>query len=116
RFHCVPTFGRDTIQKFSRNVSNLTKLTARDYEDLLQCCIPVMEGLLPDHDDVILNLLFELATWHALGKLWMHTKTTLNFLDNSTTRLGQALCCFKQSTCDLFITQELPKEAAAQGC
>ncbi|KAG1868437.1 hypothetical protein F4604DRAFT_2020743 [Suillus subluteus] len=115
RFHCVPTFGRDTIQMFSWNVSNLTKLAVRDYEDLLQCCIPVMEGLLPDHDEVILDLLFELATWHALGKLQMHTETTLNFLDNLTTRLGQALCRFKQSTCDSFITQELPKEAAARG-
>ena len=32
----IPTFGRDTIQKFSDNVSALTKLAARDFEDLLQ--------------------------------------------------------------------------------
>ncbi|KAG2747608.1 hypothetical protein P692DRAFT_20736220, partial [Suillus brevipes Sb2] len=115
RFRCMPTFGRDTIQKFSRNVSNLAKLAARDYQDLLQCCISVMEGLIPNHDEVILDLLFELATWHALGKLQMHTKTTLHFLDNSTIRLGRTLCHFKQFTCDSFMTQELPKEAAAQG-
>ncbi|KAG1822791.1 uncharacterized protein BJ212DRAFT_1211557, partial [Suillus subaureus] len=36
RFWCVPTFRRDIIQKFSQNMSNLTKLTVRDYEDLLQ--------------------------------------------------------------------------------
>jgi hypothetical protein len=36
RFHLVPTFGRDTIRKFSCNVSDLTKLAARDFEDLLQ--------------------------------------------------------------------------------
>ncbi|KAG1816306.1 uncharacterized protein BJ212DRAFT_1271676, partial [Suillus subaureus] len=36
RFCLVPTFGRDTICKFSCNVSDLTKLTARDFEDLLQ--------------------------------------------------------------------------------
>jgi acyl carrier protein phosphodiesterase len=32
----VPTFGRDTIRKFCANVSDLTKLAARDFEDLLQ--------------------------------------------------------------------------------
>lgn len=32
----IPTFGRDTIRKFSDNVSALTKLAARDFEDLLQ--------------------------------------------------------------------------------
>jgi hypothetical protein len=76
----------------------------------------VLEGLLPDnHNEVILDLLFELATWHALGKLRLHTETTLHFLDNSTTRLGQALCRFKDVTCDAFVTQELPKEVAAHG-
>lgn len=74
-----------------------------------------MEGLIPDHDEVILDLLFELATWHALGKLRMHTETTLHFLDNSTIRLGRTLRRFKQFTCDSFMTQELPKEAAARG-
>ncbi|KAJ8592982.1 hypothetical protein M405DRAFT_685055, partial [Rhizopogon salebrosus TDB-379] len=116
RFRNVPTFGRDTIRKFSRNVSNLTKLAARDFEDILQCAIPVFEGLLPpEHDKVILDLLFELATWHALGKLRLHTETTLHFLDNSTTRLGRALRQFKKITCDAFATQELPKEVAARG-
>lgn len=32
----IPTFGRNTIRKFSDNVSGLTKLAARDFEDLLQ--------------------------------------------------------------------------------
>jgi len=36
RFRLVPTFGRDTIRRFSSNVSGLTKLTARDFEDILQ--------------------------------------------------------------------------------
>jgi len=34
----VPTFGRDTIRRFSSNVSELKRLTARDFEDLLQVC------------------------------------------------------------------------------
>ena len=36
RYREVPTFGRDTICKFSDNVSALTKLAACDFEDLLQ--------------------------------------------------------------------------------
>jgi hypothetical protein len=35
-FRQVPTFGRDTIRRFSSNVSEMKKLAARDFEDLLQ--------------------------------------------------------------------------------
>jgi hypothetical protein len=35
-FRLVPTFGADTIRRFSNNVSELKKLAARDFEDLLQ--------------------------------------------------------------------------------
>lgn len=35
----VPTFGCDTIRKFSNNVSGLTKLAVRDFEDLLQVTV-----------------------------------------------------------------------------
>ncbi len=48
RFRNVPTFGRDTIRRFANNVSELKKLGARDYENLLQvlfhkhCFYPTM--------------------------------------------------------------------------
>jgi hypothetical protein len=32
----VPTFGRDTIRKFSNNASGMKNLAGRDFEDLLQ--------------------------------------------------------------------------------
>lgn len=38
RFRQVPTFGRDTIQCFSNNTSDLKGMAARNYEDLLQVC------------------------------------------------------------------------------
>lgn len=46
RFHLVPAFGRGTIRQFQRNVSELKKLAARNYEDILQVrptqtCLPV---------------------------------------------------------------------------
>jgi hypothetical protein len=36
RYRRVPTFGRGTIRRFSHNASSMTKLAARDFEDLLQ--------------------------------------------------------------------------------
>ena len=36
RFRQIPTFGRDSIRRFSNHVSELKKLAARDYENLLQ--------------------------------------------------------------------------------
>jgi hypothetical protein len=38
RFRAIPTFGRDTIRRFANNVSEMKKLAARDFEDLLQVC------------------------------------------------------------------------------
>lgn len=37
-FRQVAPFGRDTIRKFSDNVSEMKKLAARDFEDILQVC------------------------------------------------------------------------------
>jgi hypothetical protein len=64
---------------------------------------------------MLLNLLFELATWHGLAKLRMHTDTTLGFLDTSTTRLGQYLRQFMSETAKKFMTRDLPSEEAARG-
>lgn len=35
-YRSMPTFGRDTIRRFSTNSSEMKKLAARDYNDLLQ--------------------------------------------------------------------------------
>ncbi|KAJ3494201.1 hypothetical protein NLJ89_g10856 [Agrocybe chaxingu] len=116
RYRQVPTFGRDTIRKFSNNASGMKKLAARDYEDLLQCAIPVFEGLLPlQQDRVVRKLLFELATWHGLAKLRLHTETTVRDLENSTTRLGDLLRLFQEEVCSQHKTYDLPTEEAARG-
>jgi hypothetical protein len=115
RYRQVPTFGRDTIRRFSTNASAMKKLAGRDFEDLLQCGIPVFEGLLPaPHDELLADLLFTLASWHACAKLRLHTEMTLIHLDNSTTLLGQLLRKFVDITCAAFVTRELPKEVAAR--
>jgi hypothetical protein len=61
-----------------------------------------------------MDLLFELATWHALAKLRLHTDTTLAYLETSTTRLGKCLRTFSSKTCAAFDTKELPAEETAR--
>lgn len=111
----------------------MKKLAARDFEDLLQvknfhfitlmiliqytqCAIPVFDGLLPQkYDTIVRKLLFEMATWHGLAKLRLHTDTTLTNLETSSTRLCDLLRKFKTEVCSAFITQDLPSEEAARG-
>jgi hypothetical protein len=38
RFHLIPTFGRSTIRKFHTNTSEMKRLAARNFEDILQVC------------------------------------------------------------------------------
>ena len=63
----------------------------------------------------MLDLLFELATWHALAKLRIHTDKMLDLLVASTKTLTSAMRRFLQETCKAFRTKELPKEAEAHG-
>ncbi|KAF8233955.1 hypothetical protein L208DRAFT_1264075, partial [Tricholoma matsutake] len=72
------------------------------------CALPVFEPLLPTpHNKIIMDLLFTLCTWHAFAKLHLHTESTLQFLEESTKALGQALRYFGKKTCSAFRTQEL---------
>ncbi|KAF7970284.1 hypothetical protein HWV62_24482 [Athelia sp. TMB] len=115
RFRQIPSFGRDTIRRFSNNVSELKQLAARDYEDILQCAIPVFEGLLPEpHNSAIMELLFTCAHWHGLAKLRMHIDSTLTLLDEETIKIGEQLRSFVDSTCEAFATKELGREVAAR--
>lgn len=80
-----------------------------------QCAIPVFEGLLPSpHNEVILDLLFDLAVWHALAKLRIHTDDTLYFLDFATRHLGYSVRRFQKTTCAAYQTTELPEESASR--
>ncbi|TFY82301.1 hypothetical protein EWM64_g1718 [Hericium alpestre] len=94
----------------------MRKLAARDFEDLLQCAMPVFENLLgPPYDNIIQDLLFDLATWHALAKLRLHTDLSLEDFRTATTLLGQTVRKFVKKVCPDWDTRELPKEYAARG-
>ncbi|OJA16065.1 hypothetical protein AZE42_08302 [Rhizopogon vesiculosus] len=113
----TPTFGCDTIRKFASNASEMKRMAAWDFEDLLQCAIPVFEALLPEpHNKDVLTLLFTCAQWHALAKLHMHTDETLDLLDNITVKFGKQLHHFQKHTCIAFKTQELRQEAERRQC
>jgi len=78
--------------------------------------MPVFEGLLPPrHNEIVLDLLFELATWHAFARLRVHTDSTLDMFQVSTKSLTAAVRRFIREMCESYMTQELPKETAARG-
>ncbi|EGO28333.1 hypothetical protein SERLADRAFT_445838 [Serpula lacrymans var. lacrymans S7.9] len=115
RFREIPAFGQSTIRRFSNNASEMKKLATRDLEDLLQCAIPGIEGLLPSpHNQNITRLIFRLAQWHALAKLRMHRESTLAMLNDATVTLGKELRNFCNVTCTAFATKELPRETSSR--
>ncbi|KAG2032550.1 hypothetical protein BDR03DRAFT_873674, partial [Suillus americanus] len=94
RYRRVPTFGRGTIRRFNKNASAMKRLAARDFKDLLQCALPVFEGLLPNEhgqNTIVLDLLFDLAAWQGYAKLRLHTDNTLAFFDTVTVVLGDVI-------------------------
>ncbi|KIM68343.1 hypothetical protein SCLCIDRAFT_105827 [Scleroderma citrinum Foug A] len=51
-----------------------------------QCAIAVFKNLLPEpHNGCILNLLFDLAAWHAYGKLQCHAPNTFGTVNMECT-------------------------------
>ncbi|KAG2747227.1 hypothetical protein P692DRAFT_20737745, partial [Suillus brevipes Sb2] len=72
--------------------------------------------LLPgSHNSMVLDLLFDLASWHAFAKLRLHTDDTLALFDHATGTLGQTVRKFQRSTCEYYHTTELPQEYATRG-
>ena len=51
-----------------------------------------------------------MAEWHAFAKLQLHTKSTLQHLEQLTTELGKLMWKFRDTTQSAFATFELPKE------
>ena len=75
----------------------------------------MFDGLPPEpHNTCVLKLLFELAHWHGLAKLRMHTDPTLDILSHVTTSVGNSLRTFEEKTCAAFETRELEREWAAR--
>ncbi|KIM56663.1 hypothetical protein SCLCIDRAFT_132064, partial [Scleroderma citrinum Foug A] len=100
---------------FCSNSSEMKKMVARDFEDLLLCTIPVFDKLLPEpHNTSVTTLLFLLCHWHGLAKLHMHTDDMLELMESVTVSLGNHLRVFTTETCTAFSTKELCCETEAQ--
>ncbi|KAJ3529674.1 hypothetical protein NMY22_g8899 [Coprinellus aureogranulatus] len=120
RFRRVPNFGTSTIRNFANNTSEMKKLAARDFEDILQCCIPVFDGLFEDENGdnrKVLKLLYRAAEFHAFAKLRLHTSGvdagvdgTLQHLQEVTSEFGKLIRKFKDDF-SRYKTVELPSEA-----
>ncbi|KAG9119749.1 hypothetical protein FRC07_005073 [Ceratobasidium sp. 392] len=109
RFRAIPTFS-STIRMFAEDVADMGRIAARDFEDILQCCMPAFKGLLPEIcDGPAQSLLFLFAEWHGLAKLRLHMTESLKIFKSITTRLGTALRNFVKLTEELQI-RETPKE------
>ncbi|KAI9067490.1 hypothetical protein FKP32DRAFT_1673036 [Trametes sanguinea] len=115
RFRQVPVFGRDTIRRFRNNLADMKQMAAHDFEDALQCFIPAYEGLLSEpHNSIVLDLLFDTASLHALHSLRMQVDATVSVTRAFLERFARELRRFKQKTCEAYHTVELPKEVEAR--
>ncbi|KDQ16267.1 hypothetical protein BOTBODRAFT_173174 [Botryobasidium botryosum FD-172 SS1] len=114
RFRQIDPFGPDTIRRFSSNVSSMTKFAARDFEDVLQCIVPAIEGLLPEpHNKAICELLVAAGDLHSLAKLRLITEVTLRDLEQALSRYGKLIRAFATETCPQFRTTKTTKEREA---
>ncbi|KAJ3991076.1 hypothetical protein F5050DRAFT_1555962, partial [Lentinula boryana] len=114
RFCQIPAFGM-TIHRFLGNPSEMKKLAACNPEDLLQAAIPVFEGLFEDeHSDWLSKLLYQLAEWHALAKLCLHSEAMLEWLETTTKEVGIMMWAFRDKSASRFDTVEIPHEQDAR--
>jgi hypothetical protein len=52
----------------------------------------VFNGLFPQkHNDVVLDVIWDLSVWHAYAKLRLHTDDTIAFHREATAELGASL-------------------------
>lgn len=112
----MPTFSHRTIRRFHKNASAMKRLAVRDFEDLLQVKFFFQSlGLLPaPHNEVFMDLLFHLVTWHPFGKLRMHMDNTHLFFDVATSHLSHSVHKFQARMCSSYQTMELPQESTSR--
>ena len=51
----------------------------------------------PPLERVVFDMFFTMALWYSLGKLRLHTDTTLRLMDGVTTSMGKAVRKFKRA-------------------
>ncbi|KAF9503826.1 hypothetical protein BS47DRAFT_1309187, partial [Hydnum rufescens UP504] len=112
RYQATPTFGWDVIRKFTNDASGMKNMTAHGYQDLLLCCLPAIEGILPKYDHTIQDVTFCAANWLLLAKLHSHTSATITLLCKCTSVYGSLTHKFTHDT-NSVPTVKTPNEADA---
>ncbi|KAJ7058168.1 hypothetical protein C8F01DRAFT_1085946 [Mycena amicta] len=113
-YRALRPFGRSVIRRFRNNVSELKGFAGRDFQALLQCALPVFEGLFPEpFNTLTLDLIGWMSTWHAYAKMRIHTDSTLRSFDIATMALGKTARRFSNKTSELQ-TRALVKETRAK--
>src|ERR1700761_6833880 len=76
-----------------------------------QCQIPVVEGLLSANNlnGLILDVSFDLAVFHAMSKLRLHTTTTVKDFRDATSEMCKTVRKFRRDTKNIK-TYETPRE------
>ncbi|KAJ6556218.1 hypothetical protein B0H19DRAFT_1152200, partial [Mycena capillaripes] len=96
RFRKIPTFGRSTIRRFHANVSEMKKMAARDFEDILQVRT--------------ISLHYSNNIHENSCKLRMHSDSTIKSFRIVTAELGSQARHFHKTTSKKYVTYELPAE------
>ena len=72
--------------------------------------MPCLEGLFDRPlERVTFDMLFIIQLWHTLGRLRLHTETTIKFMEGVTPLLGAAVRKWKRKV-DRIQTRELARE------
>ncbi|OWZ25829.1 hypothetical protein C370_07304 [Cryptococcus neoformans A1-35-8] len=107
RFAKIPGFG-SAIRKFRDSVTAAEGMTAREYEQVLLCLLPVISGLLPGFEPLASRLVYSLNVWFALAKLHLHTGETVKAMDDELSAFGKTLRAFKAKA-DIWQKRQVAK-------
>ncbi|KAK1235358.1 hypothetical protein PQX77_001424 [Marasmius sp. AFHP31] len=114
RFRHMETFRKGGIRRFCDNVSEMKKMAARNYINILKCAIPCFEGLFPEPDEpAVLDLLFDMLVFNSYASLRLHTDSTVRSFKTATKNLGNSLRSFSD-LCAGYDTRELSSEQDAR--
>jgi hypothetical protein len=60
-------------------------------------------------------MLWDLALWHGLAKMRIHTEETIQLLEATTRELALSVAAFEHNVCPHFETRKLAQEVARRG-
>ena len=81
----------------------------------IQCAMPCFEKLFPPiYESKVQDMLWEMAMFHALSYLRLHTAITLLIFDAAVITMGKAIRTFRTKVCAKLDARELSKETASR--